>query len=348
MVEKFGTCLKKYFPRGPKIEMEFVISISLVILTLVMFNMRKTVTISVDGKNIKAVTLGHSYRKVLASNGIKIGPRDKVVPSLDSKVKDKSKLTIKRAVRVEVEVDGKKLSTESAEDSVEKLLKSENIRISNLDRVYPSREHAILRGMKIVVTRVQIKDLKESRAIKYETVLKNDAQIKYGDKKLLQEGQNGEKEIVTRVTYENGKEVSRKTMREIVKKEPVKKVVAVGTLTGNTLSRGESIDYARSVKMKATAYTADYQSTGKRPGDPAFGITASGTVARRDTEKYSSIAVDPRVIPLGTKLYVEGYGYAVAEDTGGAIKGNRVDLFFNSNSEASNWGVKWVDVYVIG
>ena len=93
--------------------------------------------------------------------------------------------------------------------------------------------------------------------------------------------------------------------------------------------------YTDSLRMRATAYTADYASTGKGPGDSGFGITASGTVAKRNKGSYSSVAVDPRVIPLGTKLYVEGYGYAIAEDTGGAIKGNSIDLFFNSSSEVT-------------
>lgn len=346
MVERFETCLKKYFPHGPKIE--FIVSISLVILTLIMFSVKKTVIISVDGRETKTVTFSHTYGKVLASNGIKIGPRDKVTPSLDKKVEDKGRLIVKRAVEVEVAVDCKKLNIKSAEDNVGDFLKKENIKTSRLDKVYPSRDHAVEKGMKIVVTRVQIKNMKESRTIEYETVLKNDSKIEDGTKKLLQEGQNGEKETTTRIIYEDGKEVSRKIISEIVKREPVQKVVAVGTLAHSTPSRGGSLNYAQSIKMKATAYTADYQSTGKRPGDSGFGITASGTVAKRSSGNYSSIAVDPRVIPLGTKLYVEGYGYAIAEDTGGAIKGNRVDLFFNSGSEAVNWGVKWVDVYVIG
>ena len=67
----------------------------------------------------------------------------------------------------------------------------------------------------------------------------------------------------------------------------------------------------------------------------------------RDPNGYSTIAVDPSVIPLGTKVYVEGYGYAIAADTGGAIKGNRVDLFFNTEAEASNWGVRNLDVYIL-
>jgi 3D (Asp-Asp-Asp) domain-containing protein len=99
--------------------------------------------------------------------------------------------------------------------------------------------------------------------------------------------------------------------------------------------------------MKATAYTSDYASTGKSPGDYGFGRTATGTQARRNPNGFSSIAVDPRVIPYGTKLYVEGYGYAIAEDTGGAIKGNIIDVYFNSAGECSNWGVRYVNVYIL-
>ncbi|AYD40117.1 hypothetical protein D4Z93_06135 [Clostridium fermenticellae] len=103
-----------------------------------------------------------------------------------------------------------------------------------------------------------------------------------------------------------------------------------------TLSRGMSgsVSYSGVVNICATAYSGD-------------GITASGTSTRRDPGGYSTIAVDPRVIPIGSRVYVEGYGYAIAEDTGGAIKGNRIDLFFNSEGEAQNWGVRSVKVYIL-
>ena len=94
--------------------------------------------------------------------------------------------------------------------------------------------------------------------------------------------------------------------------------------------------------MNASAYTAGYESTGKRPGDKGYGITASGTKAVKGT-----VAVDPRVIPLGSKLYVEGYGYATAQDTGSAIKGNKIDLFYDSLYEAKKFGRKNLTVYVL-
>ena len=94
--------------------------------------------------------------------------------------------------------------------------------------------------------------------------------------------------------------------------------------------------------MVASAYDLSYESTGKRPGDKYFGITASGTKARPGV-----VAVDPSVIPLGTRLYVEGYGFAVAEDTGGAIKGNRIDLFYENRKQALNYGMRKVKVYIL-
>ncbi|MBV7274220.1 hypothetical protein I6U48_15035 [Clostridium sp. PL3] len=105
---------------------------------------------------------------------------------------------------------------------------------------------------------------------------------------------------------------------------------------GVTLSRGmsSSSSYSRVLSMEATAYSGD-------------GVTASGTATKRNSGGYSTIAVDPRVIPLGSTVYVEGYGYAVAEDTGGAIKGNLIDVFFHSESEAQGWGRRSVKVYII-
>ncbi len=106
---------------------------------------------------------------------------------------------------------------------------------------------------------------------------------------------------------------------------------------GQTLSRGESnsTSYSKVMVMEATAYAGD-------------GITASGNGTNRNPNGYSTIAVDPRVIPLGSRVYVEGYGYAIAHDTGGDIKGNRIDLFMNSEAECNSWGRRSVKVYILG
>lgn len=345
-MERFKENLKKYLSNGPKTAI-LAVSIILIVLTIVIFSTRKTIVVSVDGADKKITTFSSTYKNALKNNGIIVGSKDKTTPSLDSRVENQGKISVKRAVKVAVDVDGKQLKVESAEDNIQKMLQAEGIGLKDLDKVNPSKDLALKDGLKITVTRVQTKDVKEVKTVDYTTVIKNDDEIEQGNKKVIQEGQPGEKETVTRIIYENGKEISRKVISEIIKKEPVQKVVAMGTLNVYTPSRGGKVTYTNSFRMRATAYTADYDSTGKSPGDSGFGITASGAVAKRNSGGYSSVAVDPRVIPLGTKLYIEGYGYAIAEDTGGAIKGNKIDLFYNSSAEVNNWGARWVNVYVV-
>ncbi|WP_141433858.1 3D domain-containing protein [Bacillus sp. 03113] len=96
----------------------------------------------------------------------------------------------------------------------------------------------------------------------------------------------------------------------------------------------------------ATGYTAGYESTGKNPGDPSFGITYSGVKVKRDL--YSTVAADLSVFPIGTILFIPDYGFGVVADKGGAIKGNRLDLYYETvNDVYKFWGKKTLDVYVV-
>lgn len=90
---------------------------------------------------------------------------------------------------------------------------------------------------------------------------------------------------------------------------------------------------AESFIAECTAYTAGYESTGKTPDHPAYGITASG---RKVSE--GMIAADTSVLPFGTKVWIEGLGVFVVEDTGGDIKGNRIDIYMNDLDEAVKFG----------
>jgi 3D (Asp-Asp-Asp) domain-containing protein len=103
-----------------------------------------------------------------------------------------------------------------------------------------------------------------------------------------------------------------------------------------------------SFEVIATGYSAGKESTGKEPGHPLYGITYSGVEVRRDQNSLSTIAADLSVFPLGTVLYVPGYGYGIVADTGSAIKGNRIDLYFPTKEAVyEQWGKKTVRVYVI-
>ncbi|MGX4767250.1 3D domain-containing protein [Bacillus mojavensis] len=99
-------------------------------------------------------------------------------------------------------------------------------------------------------------------------------------------------------------------------------------------------------EVTATGYTAGVESTGKKPGDPLYGLTYSGVKVKRDL--YSTVAADPSVFPIGTILFIPNYGLGVVADTGSAIKGNRIDLYFETVHDVYNeWGKKTLDVYVI-
>jgi 3D (Asp-Asp-Asp) domain-containing protein len=110
----------------------------------------------------------------------------------------------------------------------------------------------------------------------------------------------------------------------------------------------DTIDFTKypAVSVTATGYTAGKESTGKSKNHPAYGITKSGLKVKRDL--YSTIAADTTVFPIGTVLWIPGYGYGVVADTGSAIKGNRIDLYFNTVEEVyDKWGKKTIDVYVV-
>lgn len=100
------------------------------------------------------------------------------------------------------------------------------------------------------------------------------------------------------------------------------------------------------IEVVATGYYAGKESTGKNPGHPEYGVTFSGVKVRRDA--FSTIAADPKVFPIGTIMYIPGYGFGVVADTGGAIKGKKIDLYFSTKNQVyEQWGKKKVHVYIL-
>lgn len=181
---------------------------------------------------------------------------------------------------------------------------------------------------------------------KTKVVYIDDQYVDY--KKVVQKGMDGEKKIVYQESYVSGDLISKIVKEEILISPPVEEILEVGRKQKQFIASRTSFRFLEEMEMVATAYDLSYESTGKHPWHPEYGITASGAYATHGT-----VAVDPRVIPLGTKLYIAStdntpdYGYATALDIGGAIKGNRIDLFMEKNNDAMKFGVRKVKVYIL-
>ncbi len=120
------------------------------------------------------------------------------------------------------------------------------------------------------------------------------------------------------------------------------------TVSGSQPSLEDSVDWSQypMATVTATGYTAGFESTGKSMGHPEYGITYSGVKVKRDL--YSTIAADLTVFPIGTILFIPGYGYGVVADKGGAIKGSRLDLYYETVQDVYRlWGKRRLDVYVV-
>lgn len=181
-----------------------------------------------------------------------------------------------------------------------------------------------------------IRSITQREPIPYSTSRKATSQLRSGTSRTVQSGVHGEKEVVYKVTTRpDGVEIHREKVSERIVTKPVAEIIQEGQRA--TLPSRGYFSGRRMVTMIPTTY--DPYNCG---GD-GRGITASGLKAR-----FGVVAVDPRFIPLGTKLYVEGYGYAIAADTGGAIKRNRIDLCVDNKRQARGiTSYKPVRVYII-
>ena len=290
--------------------------------------LEKEVIIREEDKTVEISTFAKTVEELLVNENIVLEPEDVVMPSPDTKLRKGMQITIKRAFPVKITVDGQEITVKTQPNAVVNLLTKAKIDLGEKDKIQPALCDYISKNDEITVTRVDQKVTTEINAIPYEIVSRKDFNLPLGEKKVTQKGEEGQEEVKTIEILENGKVVSTKTESKILK-APKPQIVLTGTV--QLASRGGvDFSYTEKRRMMATAYT----HTGNR--------TATGTIAR-----VGAVAVDPKVIPLGTKLYIDGYGFARAEDTGGAIKGDRIDLFLNTAEETKRFGRRWVTVYIL-
>jgi 3D (Asp-Asp-Asp) domain-containing protein len=236
------------------------------------------------------------------------------------------------AVMVTVIADGQEWQYVSCGETVGAILSEAGVPLGEKDRVYPGLQTQAYNGARIRVTRIEEKLVVQTEPIGFKRTIKFNPYSTTG-RRVICEGVPGEKEVKYLVTYKDGVKVGHKVLEARVVKEPLSEIVSLSR--GAVLTSRDG-SYLRSLRMIATAYTP-FHCGGSRSGRTACGMPAG----------YGIVAVDPRVISLGTKLYVEGYGVCVAGDTGGAIKGSRIDLGFDTYSQAIRFGRRRVSVYVL-
>ncbi|MFM2221814.1 MAG: hypothetical protein RLZZ78_71 [Armatimonadota bacterium] len=226
----------------------------------------------------------------------------------------------------------KQIQAETRQATIKDLLDEKQLQLSKMDLIEPSLPSKLTNGMTIRITRKRIDTVTEVTAIPFRVSKVYSDGLRAGTSQTIVAGVNGSKSVVYQDTFVNDRCVNRKKLSVSVKPS-VPGVVKEGLRGIHLASRGATS--RRTMTMIATGYSA---SENRRWG----GKTATGRPAR-----FGVVAVDPRFIKLGTRVYVEGYGIAIAADTGGAIKGRRIDLCFNSRAEAMRVGRKSVKVTIL-
>lgn len=315
---------------------------------LVFFNVqKKTVTILDRGSVHTRTTFRGTVEGGLAACGYELDPRDRTFPARSEDLEDGMRIEIKRAFPVFF-LEGETLrQVRTAAATVGEFLADRQVVLGELDRVEPSLETPLAPGDTVVLTRVREETLVVRETLPFETVLRKNPQMGTGETVCLQVGVDGEKLVTYEVVYENNHEISREKTGESVFREAVPELIEKGGGKLVAAARGE-LRFVKSMVMTSTAYDLSVESCGKTPDHPEYGITFTGTRARRGT-----VAVDPSVIPLGSRLYIESldgtpdYGFAVAEDTGSAVKGDIIDLFMETEAEVAAYGKRKVRVYIL-
>jgi len=311
-----------------------MVIMALVIVSLVVTGFvwaQKRVNILVDGQNISIKTLHNTPEEILAQANINLGSNDEYRVSTPNVVSGTT-IEVYRAVPVVVKTKDKTEKIITGKPTVGELAASLGYS-RETSRLSPSDDTRITPMMDIQIIALTEKVVTEKMPIQPEVVHQPDNSVEKGIEETIQDGSEGLKEASVKITLEDGEEVARTVVAEKVLTPAKPQIIRCGTRDTVETSRG-AMRFRQTHWMEATAYN---------PTDGSgHGITASGIEAR-----HGVVAVDPSVIPLGTRVYVPGYGMALAADTGGDIVGNRIDLCMDDRGEAMSFGRRTVKVYVI-
>ncbi|MBQ5712119.1 MAG: G5 domain-containing protein [Oscillospiraceae bacterium] len=305
-----------------------------------------------DGKQVLVhTTYATDPADVLEEAGVLVEEKDLVETT---EGEDASQINVIRGMEITVTYCGETLSFVSYGETVSEFLDRNGIALSENSRVSVNLQARTFDGLAIVISDHIRSDETYTLTLPHEVVYKETDLLKKGTEVVLTEGVDGQKQITANVLYINGKENDRQIITEEVIAEPITKVVAVGTGDGSGKKNakpiiGDGVIIAPNGDVLTFTHRDTFKGTAYCRIEEGGQVTSTGTPCR-----VGAVAVDPRVIPYGTRMFIvtkDGryiYGVATAEDCGGLIKGKRIDLFYETYPETVKFGRRDLDVYFLG
>jgi uncharacterized protein YabE (DUF348 family) len=285
-------------------------------------------------------TTARTVGEALHERGLVVYAGDRVNPPPSSEIAPGLNVFIERSKPVVLAADGTRRALRTRSRNVAELLSAEGVSLGPKDYVLPDPRTAVGRDVEVSVVRVYDEYYAEEVPIAFQTRWEPDPTMEIDESQVTRWGREGARRRRLRAHYENGRELFRTEEEDWVARMPLDRIINFGTkiVLRSVETPSGALVYWRKVRMLATSYNAP--TAGVSRSNPWYGRTRLGRQAAKGI-----VAVDPRVINLGQTVYVSGYGVAVAADTGGAIKGRRIDLCFNED-DLELW-YHWVDVYLL-
>jgi uncharacterized protein YabE (DUF348 family) len=305
--------------------------------------LRRAVPLTVQetgGQPLQVSTTARTVGEALLQAGHVVYLADRVVPALSETIKPNLEITIERAKPVSIWVDGRQVRTRTLRNSVADVLAEMNILLLEQDYAVPALTSEIAPNAEIRVVRLKREIQIQQDYIPFETLWQADPELELDTQVLGQDGAPGVRERRSTVTFEDGLEVKRELVADFVAREPQPRIYKYGTkivLRAIDTPSGPA-QYWRKIRMLATSYSASTAGVSREKS--WYGRTRCGQAMR-----MGIVAVDPKVISLGTNVYVPDYGVGNACDTGSAILGKRIDLGYD-DTNLKLW-YRWVDVYLL-
>ena len=293
-----------------------------------------------DGTSQALRTARSTIGEALAEAGIQVYLADRLRPGLSTRVTSGGSVFVERSIPVSVWVDGQTLRTRTHRERVADVLAELGVALQGQDYAQPPLDTPIAPDLSVRVTRVSESFLIEQEPVAFESQVLPNPDMEIDTQQLVQPGQSGVLQKRIRIRFEDGQEVARVIEDRTLVRAPQPKITHYGTkVVIRTLETPDGPrEYWRHFRALATSYSAS--TAGVPKSNPHYGKTALGWPMRKGV-----IAIDPKIIPFRTEIYVSGYGVGVAADTGGAIIGKHIDLGYDDDNLVI-W-YRWVDVYLL-